>query len=97
MITALFTKPLALELLGFDWYHSSGMDKCPFAVNGSCQQEQSLESVLSGGRQSSSLERQEMSIGCELAAALRGWNALPQSAVEATSLESFKASLPGVT
>ena len=29
--------------------------------------------------------------------ALRGWNALPQSAVEATSLELFKASLPGVT
>ena len=29
--------------------------------------------------------------------ALRGWNALPQSAVEATSLEFFKASLPGVT
>ena len=28
---------------------------------------------------------------------LRGWNALPQSAVEATSLELFKASLPGVT
>ena len=32
-----------------------------------------------------------------LPAALRGWNALPQSAVEATSLELFKASLPGVT
>ena len=28
-----------------------------------------------------------------LSAALRGWNALPQSAVEATSLELFKASL----
>ena len=32
-----------------------------------------------------------------LPAALIGWNALPQSAVEATSLELFKASLPGVT
>ena len=32
-----------------------------------------------------------------LPVALRGWNALPQSAVEATSLELFKASLPGVT
>ena len=32
-----------------------------------------------------------------LSAALRGWNALPQSAVEATSLELFKANLPGVT
>ena len=32
-----------------------------------------------------------------LPAVLRGWNALPQSAVEATSLELFKASLPGVT
>ena len=32
-----------------------------------------------------------------LPAALKGWNALPQSAVEATSLELFKASLPGVT
>ena len=32
-----------------------------------------------------------------LPAALRGWNALPQSAMEATSLELFKASLPGVT
>ena len=32
-----------------------------------------------------------------LPATLRGWNALPQSAVEATSLELFKASLPGVT
>ena len=32
-----------------------------------------------------------------LPAALRGWNALPQSAVEATSLELFKASLLGVT
>ena len=32
-----------------------------------------------------------------LPAALRGWNALSQSAVEATSLELFKASLPGVT
>ena len=31
-----------------------------------------------------------------LPAALRGWNALPQSAVEATYLELFKASLPGV-
>ena len=28
---------------------------------------------------------------------LRSWNALPQSAVEATSLELFKASLPSVT
>ena len=34
---------------------------------------------------------------CFLPAALRGWNAIPQSAVEATSLELFKASLPGVT
>ena len=32
-----------------------------------------------------------------LPAELRGWNALPQSGVEATSLELFKASLPGVT
>ena len=32
-----------------------------------------------------------------LLAALRGWNALPQSAVEAESLELFKASLPCVT
>ena len=32
-----------------------------------------------------------------LPAALRGWNAFPQSAVAATSLELFKASLPGVT
>ena len=32
-----------------------------------------------------------------LPAALRGWNALLQPAVEATSLELFKASLPGVT
>ena len=32
-----------------------------------------------------------------LSVALRGWNALPQMAVEATSLELFKASLPNVT
>ena len=32
-----------------------------------------------------------------LPVALRGGNALPQSAVEATSLNLFKASLPGVT
>ena len=32
-----------------------------------------------------------------LPATLRGWNTLPQSAVEATSLELFKANLPGVT
>ena len=32
-----------------------------------------------------------------LLAALRSWNALPQSAVEATSLELFKASLPSIT
>ena len=32
-----------------------------------------------------------------LPAALRGWNALSQSAVEVTSLELFNASLPSVT
>ena len=32
-----------------------------------------------------------------LPAELRGWNALPQSGVEATSLKLFKASLPGIT
>ena len=32
-----------------------------------------------------------------LSIALKGWNALPQSAVEDKSLELFKASLPSVT
>ena len=32
-----------------------------------------------------------------LPATLRGWNAFPQSTVEATSLELFKANLPDVT
>ena len=32
-----------------------------------------------------------------LLVALRGWNALPQSAVEAQTLNLFKASLPGAT
>ena len=54
-LTALFTKLPTSWLPSFDWYHSSGMEQCPLAVNGTCWQEQSLESILVGGRQSSGL------------------------------------------
>ena len=33
-LTALFTKPPASQFLGFAWYNSCGMEKCPLAVNG---------------------------------------------------------------
>ena len=35
---------------GFAWYNSCGTEKCPLAVNGSCQQERPPEVVLYGGR-----------------------------------------------
>ena len=34
----------------FAWYNSCGTEKCPLAVNGSCQQERPPETILYSGR-----------------------------------------------
>ena len=51
-LTARFTKPPVSWLPNFAWYNSCVMEKCPLAVDGSCHQESSSETILYGGRQS---------------------------------------------
>ena len=51
-LTARFTKPPVSWLPNFAWYNSCVMEKCPLAVDGSCHQEPSSETILYGGRQS---------------------------------------------
>ena len=61
-----------LPFHGFVWYHFCRMEKWPLAVNGSCQQEWSLESIPAGSKQSSVLVNSAVACLCN-GSRTHGW------------------------